>query len=134
MYLFDTDIITSTIKTRSPACLIARLRDVPAAAQHISTITVSEMVYGAMESSRHEYYLAFLRDVLLPAITVLPFDAAAAYVYGEIRAGLERRGTPVAHADLQIAAIALANELTLVTGNERHFRRIPGLRVENWLQ
>ena len=70
---------------------------------------------------------------LLPELPVLPFDASAARRYGEVRAELERRGTPLGDADLRIAAIALARGLTVVTGNVRHFQRVPGLPVENWL-
>jgi tRNA(fMet)-specific endonuclease VapC len=64
---------------------------------------------------------------------VFPFDAKAAEHYGELRAALERAGTPIGEADTRIGAIALANGLTVVTGNVRHFGRIPGLPVENWL-
>ena len=65
---------------------------------------------------------------------MLPFDEAAARRYGEVRAELERRGTPLGDGDLRIGSIALAQGLTLVTGNVRHFWRIPGLMVENWLE
>ncbi len=64
----------------------------------------------------------------------LPFDQAAAEEYGRLRAYLEARGTPIGHEDTQTAAIALANDLTVVTGNVRHFQRVPGLAVENWLE
>jgi tRNA(fMet)-specific endonuclease VapC len=67
------------------------------------------------------------------AIDVIPFDAAAAERYGALRAQLEAAGQRLAEADLRIAAIALAHDLTLVTGNVRHFARVPELRVENWL-
>ena len=75
-----------------------------------------------------------LDSVLRPNLPILPFDTAAARRYGEVRAGLERRGTPLGDADLRIGAIALARDLTVVTGNVRHFERIPGLSVESWLQ
>jgi len=61
-----------------------------------------------------------------------PFDAPAARAYGELRATLERAGTPLGDADLRIASIALARSLVVVTGNARHFARVPGLDVENW--
>lgn len=64
---------------------------------------------------------------------VLPFDAAAAETYGSLRAGLEASGRRLAEPDLRIASIALARDAVLVTGNERHFRRVNGLAVENWL-
>jgi tRNA(fMet)-specific endonuclease VapC len=75
-----------------------------------------------------------LENTLLPNLPVLPVDTAAARWYGEIRAGLERRGTPIGDADLRIAAIALARGLTVVTGNRRHFQRVAGLPAENWLE
>lgn len=70
---------------------------------------------------------------MLPNLTVLAFDTAAARRYGEIRAALERLGTPIGDADMRIAATALSRGLRVVTGNERHFRRVPELETENWL-
>jgi tRNA(fMet)-specific endonuclease VapC len=64
---------------------------------------------------------------------VLPFDAVAARTFGELKADLERAGTPLAEPDLRIAAIVLTQRLTLVTRNVRHFSRVPGLLVENWI-
>ena len=61
------------------------------------------------------------------------FDEAAAHRYGEVRAELEARGEPIGDSDTRIAAIALVHDLTLVTGNVRHFERVPGLRLVNWL-
>jgi tRNA(fMet)-specific endonuclease VapC len=83
--------------------------------------------------SRAEYHLERLRTLILSQDHVLAFDEAAAYRYGTIRAELEAAGTPLHSLDLQIAAIALAQDLILVTGNTRHFSRVSGLRVENWL-
>ncbi len=133
MYLFDTDIISNIFKKQPSPGLLARLAETPRNQQHISTITVSEIVYGACKSDRPDYHLANLQNILLPAVTILGFDSKAAYVCGRIRAELEKAGTPLALADLEIAAIALANKLVLVTGNSRHFERVPGLVVENWL-
>jgi tRNA(fMet)-specific endonuclease VapC len=64
---------------------------------------------------------------------VLPFDELAAEVYGPLRARLESEGRRLDEPDLRIASIVLARDLTLVTGNERHFARVPDLRIENWL-
>jgi len=133
MYLFDTDIITNVFKKQPSPDLLARLASTPRNQQHISTVTVSEIVYGACKSTRPAYHLRNLQDVLLPAVNLVPFDGKAAFVCGRIRADLEKSGTPLALADLEIAAIALANQLVLVTGNTRHFARVHGLVVENWL-
>jgi tRNA(fMet)-specific endonuclease VapC len=72
--------------------------------------------------------------VLSSNLEVLSFDEPAARIYGRVRAEMERRGTPIDEADLRIASIALARQLTVVTGNVRHFGRVPGLVVENWLE
>mgnify|MGYP000968925410 CR=1 FL=1 len=133
MYLFDTDIITNVFKKEPSAFLLHRLAETPRNDQHISAVTISEIVYGAWKSGRPRHHLDNLEKILLPAVNILPFDAKAAYVCGGLRASLERSGTPLALADLEIAAIAMANDLTLVTGNVRHFSRIEDLRVENWL-
>ena len=133
MYLFDTDIITNIFKKQPAPGLLARLAGIPRNQQHISTITVSEIVYGACKSDRIAHHLRNLQEVLLPAVNLLGFDCKAAFVCGQVRAALEKAGTPLALADLEIAAIALANKLVLVTGNTRHFDRIPELTVENWL-
>ena len=70
---------------------------------------------------------------MLPAVNIVGFDTKAAYVCGRIRAELEKRGTPLDLADLEIASIAITNDFTLITNNVRHFERIPLLRYENWL-
>lgn len=133
MYLFDTDVLSHLFKKKPPAGLIARLAGIPPREQYISTITIAEIVYGACKSERPDFHLANLQRILLSAVNVLTFDSKAAYICGRLRARLEGAGTPLALADLEIAAIAIANDLTLVSGNLRHFARIPELKVENWL-
>ncbi len=133
MYLLDTDILSNLIKRSPSAVLLAKLASVPAERQFTSSVTLGELTYGAYRAgSRSEYLLSRIETKLLPNLTVLPFDAAARR-YGELRAHLERRGTPIGDADSCIAAIALVRNLTMVTGNVRHFERVPGLSVENWL-
>ena len=133
MFLFDTDIITNVFKKKPSTPLLQRLSKTPRNQQFISTITISEIVYGAEKSSRPEYHLQNLEKILLPAVNIIGFDGKAAYVCGKIRADLEKRGMPLDFADLQIAAITIANDFTLVTGNTRHFERISELSFENWL-
>jgi len=134
MYLFDTDIITNVFKKKPAPHLLARLAATDPRDQHISTVTIAEIVYGAWKSQAPRRHLDNLEKILLPAVNILNFDAKAAYVCGNLRAGLEKAGTPLPLADLEIAAIAIAGDLTLVSGNSRHFSRIPGLRTENWLE
>ncbi len=133
MYLFDTDTITNILKKTPSPSLIRRMARIQPNDQFISTITVSEIVYGAWKSDRPEYHLKNLKALLLPEVAVLDFDLNAGYVAGQIRAQLEKAGAPLAWADIQIASVAIANEKILVTGNTVHFKRIQGLEIENWL-
>ncbi|MEE8304208.1 MAG: type II toxin-antitoxin system VapC family toxin [Candidatus Tectomicrobia bacterium] len=135
MYLLDTDILSNLMKRSPSTILIAKLASVPVEQQFTCSITLGELVYGAYRlEARTEALLAQLKETLLPNLPILPFDADAAHQYGTIRAQLERQGTPLGEAELRIAAIALAHGLAVITGNVRHFQRIPGLSVENWLE
>jgi tRNA(fMet)-specific endonuclease VapC len=135
MYLLDTDILSNLMKRSPSPILIVKLASVPVEQQFTSSITLGELVYGAHRlEARTDALLERLEKTLLPNLPILPFDADAAYQYGEVRAQLERQGTPIGEADLRIAAIALAHGFTVVTGNVRHFQRVPGLSVENWFE
>lgn len=135
MYLLDTDILSNLLKRRPSQPLLDRLAAVPPNQQSTSSITVGELVYGAMRApNRREELLERIEQVLLARVQVIPFEYDAAYQYGGLRAYLEQRGTRLDDADLRIAAVALAQNLILVTGNVRHFQRVPNLHVENWLQ
>lgn len=133
MYLFDTDILSQVLKRAPSPTLVTRLAAVPAEQQFTSAITVGEMVYGAYRSDRPDHFLRQLEERLWPNIRILAFNRATAETYGRLRAQLEQAGTPLAEPDLRIAAIALTHDLTIVTGNVRHFSRVAGLRTENWL-
>jgi tRNA(fMet)-specific endonuclease VapC len=132
VYCFDTDVLSAAIRRYPPLALVRRLAAMPAAQQHTTAITVGELLYGVAKTPRAEL-VGRVRTLVESAITVLPFDATAAAAYASLRAGLERAGQPLDDPDLRIASIALARDMTLVTGNTRHFDRVPGLRVENWL-
>ncbi len=133
-YLLDTDILSNLLKRVPSATLIAKLASIPVEQQFTSSITLGELIYGAYrQRTRTDALLEQIENTLLPNLLVLPFNDAAARRYGEVRAQLERQGTPLADADLRIGAIALARGFTVVTGNVRHLQRVPGLVVENWL-
>ena len=135
MYLLDTDILSNLLKRLPSTALIAKLASVLPEHQFTSSITLGELTYGAHRlQAGTGLLLERLDRTLPPNLPVLPFDEAAALRYGEVRAELKRRGTPIGDADLRIGAIALAGGLTVVTGNVRHFERIPGVLVENWLE
>jgi len=128
-YLFDTDAISEVLKPRPAAGYVRWLAALPREEQFTSAVVVGELYKGAFRSSAVARHLENIEKRVLPAVTVLSYDAPAARVYGQIRAQLESAGRPLADADLQIAATALLHDLELVTGNVKHFRRVPQLRV-----
>ena len=131
-YLFDSDVLSAMVAVRPNLEVVKRLSAVPLEEQNTSAINVGEMLFGAMR--RKHVGLLQRIESLIEILSVVPFDESAARIYAHLRVGLEVAGTPLAEADLRIAATALAHNLTLVTGNERHFRRIAGLTIENWLR
>jgi tRNA(fMet)-specific endonuclease VapC len=132
VYCFDTDTLSAVIRRDPPLHLIRRLAQVPASEQATTTITLGELLYGAARRGG-ERLTRQVRAVVSSATAILPFDSDAAEVYGPLRARLEREGRRLGEPDLRIASIALSRGLTVVTGNVRHFARVPDLAVENWL-
>lgn len=133
IYLFMRRLYTNVMRKIPSETLLNRLKKVPRRNQFTTTITIGEVYYGLMKASNRTRLLKLFEAVLLPRATILPFDFSASKKYGEIRSFLEKKGTPLAHADLQIASIALSMNMTLITGNLKHFQRVPKLSVENWL-
>lgn len=128
-YLFDTDAISEVLKPRPAAGYVSWLASIPREEQFTSAVVVGELYKGAFRSSAVARHLENVDRRVLPALTVLSYDVPAARVYGQVRAQLESAGRPLADADLQIAATAILHDLELVTGNVKHFRRVPGLRI-----
>ena len=98
----------------------------------ISPIVLFELRYGAAKSARPERNMQRISDFLAGAIAVLPFEPEDAEEAGDIRAALERAGTPIGPYDVLIAAQARRRDALLVTTNEREFARVPGLQTEDW--
>jgi predicted nucleic acid-binding protein len=134
MTVFDTDVISYVIRRSPPPALIRRVASLDPADQATTAISAGELIYGARRSDRAEYLLGRLDALVWPNLQVLPFDHRAAAVYGDLRAAFERGRRPMAEPDLRIAAICLSVGATLATGNVRHFARVPGLVVEDWLK
>jgi tRNA(fMet)-specific endonuclease VapC len=128
-YLLDSDICIFAMKRRSPSLL--RRLDQRAATSAISVVAYGELAFGAAVSVRRDEAAAHLA-ALLETLQVMPLPLEAARRYAEVRAELQRSGRPIGSNDLWIAAHALADDLTLVTNNEREFLRVPGLRIDNW--
>jgi tRNA(fMet)-specific endonuclease VapC len=98
----------------------------------VPTVVLFELVYGAAKSERRASNFRRIADFRAGPVSFLAFDAEDAEVAGSIRADLDRKGLPISPYDVLIAAQARRRDALLVTANEREFRRVPGLRVENW--
>ena len=129
-YLLDTNICITLINER-PKKVLANFKRHSLGDIGISSITVSELAFGVAKSGSTKNSAA-LEAFLLP-LNVVDYDAAAAMIYGSIRATLEKQGKTIGPLDMLIAASALSRQLILVTNNEKEFRRFSKLKVENWL-
>jgi tRNA(fMet)-specific endonuclease VapC len=128
MNLFDTDHCIAILRGQLD------LREHVSPDEELATtaISVAELTYGANHSGHPDENLARV-EVLLSALIILPFDEPAGWRFGRLKAGLESRGEPLDNLDLQIASIALESNATLLTNNTKHFKRIVGLHLMNWL-
>lgn len=133
MYVFDTDVLSSLMRGALPAAARRRIAAVPVERAHTTSVTLGELYYGALRSSATRRWLAAVEEVAA-RLRCLPFDIAGARRYGELRSHLEAKGRRLDDADLRIAAICSARDMILISGNARHFSRVPGLRYENWLR
>jgi tRNA(fMet)-specific endonuclease VapC len=131
-FLLDTDIFIY-IRQKRPEEVSQRFRKLHPGEAAISIITYGELLYGAAKSVRSTDALARL-SALIDLLPILPLEKSAAHAYSEIRAKLESNGEMIGNNDLWIASHALAAGLTLVTNNEREFRRVRGLKVQNWAE
>ena len=129
-FLLDTDVCIHLLRSGSPRAH-ARMRRLEIDAVAVSSITYAQLRYGAAKSARPGHHELLLAQFFAP-IGIVPFDQHAAAAYGGVRAALEAVGTPIGPLDTLIASHALALDATLVTANEREFRRVRGLRVTKW--
>jgi len=129
-FLLDTNICIY-IRQKRPEEVLRRFRNLRAGEAAISVITYGELVFGATKSRQRTAALELLAELInwLPA---LPLPEKAGQAYGTLRADLAARGQMIGNNDLWIASHALAAELTLVTNNEKEFRRVRGLKIQNW--
>lgn len=129
-WMLDTDTLSSLVRNPRNA-VFDRLLAIEPDAACTSIVVACELRFGARRKGSR--VLTLRVGQLLDALAVLPLDAPADAHYADIRAALERAGKPIGNNDLLIAAHARSRGLTLVTHNVREFRRVPGLRVEDWL-
>ena len=130
-FLLDTNICIY-IQRQRPGNVLARFKKLAPGDAAISVITWGELLYGAEKSKQRKKALELLAE-FKTFVPVLPIPETAGNTYGIIRASLESQGQPIGNNDLWIAAHAKAEGLTIVTNNEQEFRRIAGLKVQNWV-
>jgi tRNA(fMet)-specific endonuclease VapC len=128
--MLDTDTCAFIMRGPSEA-LARRLQAVPLEEQAISVVTLAELLYGVRVSAKTRQNRIAL-DAFLKHVSVLDWTEGAAEHYAEIRVHLHKKGQMIGANDLLIAAHAKNADAVLVTNNEREFRRVPALRVENW--
>jgi tRNA(fMet)-specific endonuclease VapC len=133
VYCFDTDVLAAALLREPPMQLVRRLARVPGDEQCTTAVSVAEIAYAAARNGDNEL-AGRVRDLIAAASTVLAFDQEAAETYGSLRAHLERLGVRLDESSIRIAAIAVSHDLTLVTASARLYDRVPGLRIENWLE
>ena len=130
-YMLDTNICSYVLRSR-PQSVKARFDEAGPGALAVSTVVLAELLYGA---ARHPSAAAIRREIgdLVSRLTVLPWDESAAEHYGALRASLEKAGTPLGAMDTMIAAHSRSVGATLVSNDVRHFDRVQGLSVANWV-
>jgi len=131
-FMLDTNTCIYIIK-RKPFDVIERFRQTEVSQIGISSITLSELLYGVSKSSKPEQNQIALTQFVAP-LEILPYGDEAALYYGDLRVHLEKKGTPIGSLDMLIAAHALSIDSILVTNNVREFIRTPHLKIDNWVK
>jgi tRNA(fMet)-specific endonuclease VapC len=129
-YLLDTNACIGVL-SNGAASLTERWKRTPPSQIRLCSVVKAELLFGAEKSAKRELVQQKLQ-VFFSRFKSMPFDDAAARSYAIIRAALERQGQPIGPNDTLIAAIALANGLTVITHNTSEFGRVPGLLIEDW--
>jgi tRNA(fMet)-specific endonuclease VapC len=131
-FMLDTNMCIYIIK-RKPPEIIDRFCQSEISQIGISSITLSELLYGVSKSSKPEQNQIALTQFMAP-LDILAYGDDTAQYYGDLRAHLEKQGTPIGALDMLIAAHALSINCTLVTNNGNEFIRVPNLKFENWVK
>jgi tRNA(fMet)-specific endonuclease VapC len=130
LYMLDTDICSYIIRER-PLQVLEHFKQIEMEQLCISVVTYAELIYGVEHSSSKKVNRPIIDD-FVRHLDIAPWDEKAAEHYGSIRAYLRTEGNMIGAMDLMIAAHAGSQGMTLVTNNDRHFKRVPKLKVENW--
>ena len=130
MILLDTNICIYIINAKPPAVL-ERFRQYRMGDIGLCSVVAAELAFGVAKSASARNRQAL--EMFLAPLIILPFDTAAVWVYGDLRADLERRGTPIGSLDTMIAAQALSQQALLISNNTREFSKVPDLQLDNWV-
>jgi tRNA(fMet)-specific endonuclease VapC len=130
MYLLDTNIVSYWMRGHEP--LLNRIKSHSPQDLSIAAITLAEIYYGIEKSPVKKKERRLKIEQIRSLLQIRPFDEASAAKYGTIRAQLEKKGLMISERDLQIASIAIANRLCVITHNVREFIRVEKLKVEDW--
>jgi predicted nucleic acid-binding protein len=131
VYLLDTDICIELLRSNSR--VVSNIEKLPEDTKvYTSIINASELLYGAYLSDKKEQRIVEVKN-FLSDIEVLGIDLRSAEIYGELKSVLKQKGNLIADNDLFIASVAKRNELTLITHNIKHFEKISGLKIEDWM-
>ena len=131
MYLLDTNICIYIIK-KKPIKVFKKFSRLEIGELKISSITFAELYFGVYNSQNIEKNLNTIKNFLLP-FEIIDFDEKSASEYAKIKANLRKKGQIIGELDMQIAGVALSNNLILITNNEKEFNRIENLKIENWV-
>ena len=131
-YMLDTNTCIYIIK-RKPQGVLDRFKRMKISQIGISSITLSELFYGVSKSSKPEQNQIALIQFIAP-LEIVAYSHETSQYYGDLRAQLEKQGTPIGSLDILIAAHALSIDCILVTNNEKEFMRVPNLKIENWVK
>lgn len=128
-YALDTDILIYFLKGKES--VVSKMCELPVDELGTTIINHAELFFGALNSAHKKKNTIKVQDVL-GKLNLLPFCEGSSYRFAENKATLKKTGKIVADLDLMIASICIQNEVTLITNNVKHFKRIKGLKIENW--
>lgn len=134
MYLLDTNILSELIKRHPSPQLLSRLSSKPASTLFTSSICVMELRYGSALREDFEPFWQKVIQEIISRVNLVAVGEKEALAAGDILADLRKSGQIIGLEDVLIAASALTHQFSVVTGNVRHFTRVKGLQVENWLE
>ena len=134
MYLLDTNILSELIKRHPNSHVLSRLGSKPAHTLFTSSICIMELRFGSALREDFETFWQRIVKEVISRVNIIPIGEKEALATGDILADLRKSGNIIGLEDVLIAASAMTNQYTVVTANTRHFSRIKGLQVENWLE